>query len=100
LTKQCPIGNRALSRGWPPPAEWCCSIPTAADPDHHRADRFDTPTTSSPTPTDEIPSSRSWKPEPNLNDAAHHAEKLGELLEAARTAIRDQEGYRLKDDKD
>ncbi|HEX3829371.1 MAG TPA: hypothetical protein VHV82_19075 [Sporichthyaceae bacterium] len=36
----------------------------------------------------------------NLNDAAHHAEKLGELLEAARTAIRDQEGYRLKDDKD
>jgi hypothetical protein len=29
----------------------------------------------------------------HLNDAARHAEKLGELLEAAQTAIRDQ-GYR------
>jgi hypothetical protein len=35
----------------------------------------------------------------HLNDAARHAEKLAELLEAAQVAIRDQ-GYRLTDDKD
>jgi hypothetical protein len=35
----------------------------------------------------------------HLNDAARHAEKLGELLEAAQTAIRDQ-GHQLTDDKD
>jgi hypothetical protein len=35
----------------------------------------------------------------HLNNAARHADKLAELLEAAQTAIRHQ-GYRMPDDKD